>query len=177
MKAFRKNNPDVALKDFENWKATNFAGKALKVIGWVGIGITIIDNFKQDISKYDYSQPESWIKTALHIGTDLLIDVGCVTLGGEAGGSLGGIIGGIIGSVIPGVGTVAGAATGTVVGTVVGEFGGAIVAWGISTFGKPGVDYVKQQIDTAVDECGKAVREGADWLGKQISGIGKALWW
>ena len=131
---FHENNPDAALKNFGNWKNTNFAGKALKVFGWVGLGITIVDNFKQDMSKYNYSLPESWIKTALHIGTDLLIDVGCVEIGGA-------------------------------------------VAWGISTFGKPGVDYVKQQIDTVVDECGNAVRKGVDWLGKQISGIGKALWW
>ena len=168
-RSFRKNNPDVDLKYFGNWKATNSAGKALKVFGWVGVGITIVDNFKQDMSKYDFSLPESWIKTALHIGTDLLIDVGCVYLGGLAGG----FFGGRIGSVVPGVGTAAGA----FVGTVVGEFLGGAAAWGISTFGKPVVDYVKQQIDTVVDECGNAVREVGDWLGKQISGIGKALWW
>ena len=169
MLVFSQNNPDVALKDFRNWKATNFAGKALKVFGWVGLGMTIADNFKEDMSKYDYSLPESWIKTTLHIGTDVLIDVGCVFLGGIAGEALGEALG----SVIPGVGTVAGA----IVGKVVGESLGGAAAWAISTIGKPVVDYVKQQIDTVVDECGNAVREGVDWLEKQISGIGKALWW
>lgn len=134
----------------------------MKVFGWVGFGITIIDNFKQDKSKYDYSQPESWIKTGLHIGTDLLIGAACV----EAGGFLGGLVGTWI---CPGVGTV--------VGTAVGEFLGGATAWGISTLGKPGVDYVKQQIDSVVDECGKAIREGFEWAEKQICGIGKALWW
>ena len=169
MLVFHENNPKAALNNFGKWKATNFAGKSVKSLGWVGVGITIIDNLKQDMSKYDYSQPESWIKTGLHIGTDLLIGIGCVELGGLAGG----VIGGAIGSVIPVVGT----AAGEIVGTVAGEFLGGAAAWAISTFGKPGVDCVKQQIDTVVDECGNAVREVGDWLGKQIGGIGKALWW
>ena len=138
-------------RGFGHFKTTNFAGKLLKGLGWISIGITTIDSLKKDIYELDYSDPASYVKTTAHIGVDLglgyLCADGCMELGM------------VIGSAIcPGLGTV--------IGGGIGVLAGGFVAWGLSELG----------VNDGLKDASDAIVDGVFGFFKPILGIGNPLW-
>lgn len=130
----KENNLGKSLGKFGNVgkaasKVLKFAGKGLKVAGWVGAAINVKDS-AETYKKKGYSNEQTAALTARKVAVDTATTVVGSNIGRLAGAAVGQII-----IPIPGVG----AAIGSVVGSIAGGWLGSIVG-----------DIVNTQLDKTV---------------------------
>lgn len=126
LKLMKENNLSKSIGKFGNVgkaasKVLKFAGKGLKVAGWVGAAINVKDS-AEAYKKKGYSNEQTAVLTARKVAIDTAATV--------VGSNIGRVTGAVIGQAvipIPGVGAAIGSVAGSILGAMAGSWIGSTI--------------------------------------------------